>query len=336
MQTKESIAGRLFDQFKHKYADKYSFPSDLPAGEGAHASVFKANDILRDTMVAIKIFHEGTVPSGSSRAWKLTSNIIHNQIAPTHTVETFVADGSEYKAVISRFIPGVTLKQVFDWWELQDEGDKMLIADDFSKTFLPSLINALEVCHSHKFGHGDLHEGNIMTFLTDIGINFTFFAVLIDFDAASVRTAVYEPSEEVKIASDIRLFNKRLGPYITNEWKWGKYLSLMYESYHSMENIKFAYGVILNFIDHVEKDELSGEFINAQIKQLVLRALSGFPTAPIMSIFRSIATDTGHLPALEKSIEEVNESIYNGGLVSSASMTEVNDRRNYLYKTIFP
>lgn len=166
-----SLSEFLFDVFCSTYDYKCKFDQKVPIGEGAYGVVYKATDIDREVEVAIKFFHDGIVPHGSDRGWAFTSRFMHQQIAPTYTIEQIMnKDGKIYKAVVSRLVPGHSLKEVFNWWNNQQPLDRARTAEDFSKTFLISLIEALEACHTHGFGHGDLHEGNVMAILKDYGM----------------------------------------------------------------------------------------------------------------------------------------------------------------------
>lgn len=160
----ETPKEHLFHAFKSTYSTKYRFYQDDPIGGGAYGYVYKALDILRSIDVAVKIFIEGRAPHGAERAWNITSRIIDPQIAPTSTIEEFRCEETVYVAAVSHFIPGRSVKEIFDWADSKSASDRSLVAEDLAKTLVPSLLGILEKCHRLGYGHGDLHEGNVMTF----------------------------------------------------------------------------------------------------------------------------------------------------------------------------
>lgn len=136
----KDVLPKLVEDFKRQYNSKYTFIGDKALGDGAYGVVLKARDIDRQLDIVIKFYHDGIIPHGSERGWHLSSQITHRQISPTYTIEKFVSNKKDYKAVVSRFVPGKSLKQVFSFCNSSSEKNKERIADDLAFSFLSSLI----------------------------------------------------------------------------------------------------------------------------------------------------------------------------------------------------
>jgi serine/threonine protein kinase len=331
------LSQSLFDAFCSAYSYKYTFDQKVPIGDGAYGVVYKAMDIDRKIEVAIKFFHEGIVPFGSDRGWQFTSRIMHHQIAPTFTVEQITnSDGKTYKAVVSRFVPGHSLKEVFNWWNNQLPLDRALIAEDFSNTFLLSLIEALEVCHTHGFGHGDLHEGNVMVILKDYGMIWSFGAILIDFDNASLKTELNSATEKEKMQKDVRLLKNRLAPYITDEWKWGSYLHQIYQGYEEIFHLKFAIKSYLEFIQELEKNNDNVAVFRKALKLLLPKSLGGVPIQPVIRCYRAVSANIGLLDSFNQTIKDMQTEILEGQMLFDEDNIElVHERKDLLYRSFF-
>ena len=293
---------QLLADFKHDYSHKYNFPPDNLLGTGAYATVFKAWDIDRNVDVAIKIFHNGAAPAGSQRGWKLTSRTIHPQIAPTHTVETFSAnDGTSCKAVVSRFIPGKTLRHVWDKFDTYDEPTRVIIADDFALSLISSLLEVLELCHTLGFGHGDLHAGNIMTFLNSQFEQYTFHVILIDFDNTSFKTELESLSEQEKIDSDIRAV-KRLIEATLSDWEWIDAVRILLPEYTSIKDLRIAYNKMLDFIKIIRKKQHTTKRLIDYFVD-VLNTMLFKNSKPILNAAKYIAGEAGITAEYEMAFE---------------------------------
>ncbi len=293
---------KLLEDFKNNYPTKYTFKTDEPLGGGAYGAVFTAFDVDRQIPVAIKIYHDGIVPLGSERGWIVTSKIINPQISPTFTIETFSSDGKECKAVVSRFIPGKSLKQVFDWANEQTPENKLLIAEDFVFSFLPSLLNILELCHSLGFGHGDLHSGNIMAAPTNIHEKFEFTATLIDFDNSSIETEVYCATEKEKIEKDCRSFASAngIGPYTVLDWRWAEQVKNIFTSYQTIRDFRISFDAILKYVDLINKGVVTTEKTLAIFKELLHHSMNSFSPKVTIDSLREISKVAGLTSEFEK------------------------------------
>ena len=330
----------LLQDFKKSYASKYNFPNDEPLGEGSYGAVFKADDIDRGIPVAIKIYHDGITPTGSERGWLVTSKIINSQISPTYTIETFTAsDGKECKAVISRFIPGLSLKKVFEKSEKQTEADRLLIADDFVFTFLPSLLNILELCHSLGFGHGDLTSGNIMVTLTNIHEKYEFLATLIDFDNSSIETEVFCATEKEKIDKDCRAFKNLaigIGPYLVMDWKWGKEVQNIFTSYNTIREFRIAFKAITDYVNLVNQSIVTKEKVFEIFQFLFMNSLNRFSAKPTIDSLRNISIKAGIGGEFDQ-----NHNLFmdytkrTDSLEVEVTITEFGSAKNAIYGRIF-
>jgi serine/threonine protein kinase len=300
----------LLEDFINSYPFKYTFYSDDPIGEGAYGAVYYAHDVDRGIPVAIKIYHDGIVPSGSERGWIVTSKINNPQISTTFTIESFVSsDGKLCKAVVSRFIPGKSLKKVFEWANSQTSKNRELIADDFVFSFLPSLLYILDLCHTMGYGHGDLHSGNVMATPTGTNDKFEFMATLIDFDNSSIKTDVFCATENEKIDKDCRSFATSIGigPYIVMDWKWSRQVQNIFTSYSKMRDFKIAFDAILKYADIIDKGIVTMKNTLAIFQYLLHHSLNSFFPKPTFESLRDISREAGLISDFEKNLKAFND-----------------------------
>ena len=326
----------LLRDFSTQYASKYIITSEEPIGGGAYGTVFKAKDIDRDLDVAIKLYNEGLVPAGSERGWNLSSKTINHQIAPTYTIENFTSRGAEFKAVVSRFIPGKSLRSTFEWCNNQSPENKSRIADDLAFSFLPSLLEVLELCHSLRFGHGDLHDGNVMIVPTDISNRFEFSAVLIDFDNSSIQQNVFCSTEKEKIEKDCRLFASRLGPYILMDWAWEKEVGNIFKSYNKIGDIRIAFDAILRFVELVKSNSVTQKNVLYILSNLVPYQMNSFAPKATVDSLKAIAQKAGlgrqfadFFAVFEERLRDVSN------MTVEVTIIEDGHIKNPLYKNFF-
>lgn len=331
---------QLLEDFKSNYPDKYLFSENEPLGQGSYGAVFKAIDVDRQIPVAIKIYHDGIVPLGSERGWIVTSKIINPQISPTYTIESFTSsDGKDCKAVVSRFIPGKSLKQIFDWANAQVDDNKRFIADDFVFSFLPSLLNILDLCHSLGFGHGDFTPGNIMATPTNIHEKYEFTATLIDFDNSSIEAEVYTSNEKEKIDKDCRAFSNPtigIGPYIVMDWQWEQQVKGIFAAYSTIRDFKIAFDIILKYVDLVNKGMVNREKTLAIFKELLHYRMNGFVPKATIDSLREISTVAGLTAEFDRNLQAFEEMTRNYDNWSyEVTIIENGHIKNSLYKGFF-
>lgn len=286
----ESKALELRDEFFEQYEKKYQLVDEKPMGKGHYACVFKARDLDRTIDVAIKIFFDGIPPAGSQRGWHLTSSIIHNQIAPTSTVETFYSKSlkCECKAVVQRFIPGKTLKKILDKFDgLEHNENYQHVLNDFGLSYFSSLLNILNFCHSQGFGHGDCHDGNIMIFSEIHPTKHNFRVVLIDFDNASFKEKLSGKTEKEKIQNDIGLL-KYFYKKTFIDWKYYKPVLEMLDNYDTLAEYQFSYGIISELILKSIKRQVDNTTL-LQILSKFPHPMMGFHIPPTIACLRTVA-----------------------------------------------
>lgn len=328
----------LLKDFKAKYSSKYEIVSDKSLGGGAYGVVFKANDLNRKIEVAIKLYHDGIVPEGSERGWNLSSKTINRQIAPTYTIEPFDSMGAECKAVVSRFIPGKSLKEIFTWCDKQEAAHKLMIADDLAHTSLLSLITVLELCHSLDFGHGDLHEGNIMVFPTDIREKYFFNVVLIDFDNSSIQVEELCTTEKDKIDKDCRLFKTRVGPYIILDWKWREQVTPIFSQYHDMRDFRIAFEILLPYINLIDAKKVDEKKIFDSLSQMMSYRMHGFVPKGLLDALKAVSKKAGLERLFQDSLDKFNVAVKNQDNWTHETeviITENGHVKNTLYKGFF-
>lgn len=249
--SKEKIE-LIRDEFFKKFENKYTLLGNKSLGEGYFACVFKAHDIDRNIDVAIKVFFNGIAPKGSERGWHITSSYMHNQIAPTSTIESFYSNvvNGDCKAVVQRYVPGKSLKKIlYDFDDIEASDNYQNVLNDFGLTYLRSLLQVLNFCHNQGFGHGDLHDGNIMVFLEDHPTKHSLRVVLIDFDNSSIKETLNLKTEKDKIESDIGLFKYSFDKAFY-QWKYFEALKELFLNYDSITEFQFSYSIVSLFIEN--------------------------------------------------------------------------------------
>lgn len=281
---------QLLELFTEQFKSKYKIGDRSPIGRGAYGFVLKGFDIHRSIPVAIKFYLNGVAPKGSERGWHLTSRVSHRQISSTHTIEEFSYDGKDCKAAISRLIPGKSLKSIFEAMADFNQEQVRTISDDLAKSFYPSLLEIISFCHRLDFGHGDLHAGNIMTFLSsEMTDSYQFEAVLIDFDNASFKEEISRLTEQEKIEMDFRMVAGYLKRQVLCDWKWTNEVDVIFSEYKSSLELKFAYDNIIKYISFIDNNIATSNNINTIFKNLLHAKMTGFKTAPVITSMRQIA-----------------------------------------------
>lgn len=327
-------------EFASLFAKKYKFDSLSPIGAGAHAEVFKAKDLYREVDVAIKLYHDGTVPLGSERGWIITSKIINRQIASTFTIETFTgSDGKEYQAVVSRFIPGKSMDDIIVWYNNQKPEDRKIITDDLVHTLLPSLLSILELCHSLGYGHGDLHGSNVIVSKSEIRGRFEFNPVLIDFDNASIQTELASETEKEKVEKDCRTIGNRsigVGRWLLLEWEWYSEIEDVFDVYSTVREYRIAFKHILQFADLLKDGTPTKEKIDEILFSLASYMFTFSHHHAVVCIQR-IADKAGIGNLFKSCYENVLTRIRDGSALH-AEVEIVTDGhiKKQLYKTLFP
>lgn len=280
---------KLFTEFRGTFKHKYTFADTIPLGTGQDVVAYKGFDIDRQVNVAIKIYLKGEPPVGSERDWKFTSGTIHPQIAPTFTIESFKAsDGNIYKVVVARFIPGETLRKLLQGMYDCTAELQLQVANNIAKSLIPSLLNAIEVIHTLCFGHGDLTDGNIMTFLTSDEPEFTFAVVLLDFDNnAPSRWTGETMTDKEMMESDIRSLKQIIRDSI-QPLGWADTLQPILDGYENIKRLKMAYHFMLKHLRLIESQEHTVYALNELFKELYID-LGPHYYEPLMEAIRNLS-----------------------------------------------
>lgn len=302
----------LKQEFLSIYKEKYEIISDFELGEGSYAFVFLCKDIQRKIEVAVKLFFDGVPSEGTNRSWEITSTIIHNQIAPTFTVEPFYSKKLKLNcsAVIQKFVPGKSMKCInkhFD--EIENEPHFQKVLNDFALTYLNSLLEVVCFCHSQGFGHGDLHSGNIITFIEEHPTKFPIRAILIDFDNSSFKSKTAILSEEGKMENDIGLF-KYFFTHSFHQWKYYEPIIEMFKDYNKISEYKLSYSVVSKFIDLILNNKTSVNDFE-QLLTILPHPMMGFHIPYTIKCLRSIATIDNFAINLESAIDSHIQKIKN-------------------------
>lgn len=339
MEESNEILLQLLTDFKKGFAQKYKLYSDKPLGDGGFGTVYHAKDLYRGVDVAIKIFHDGIIPVGSERGWNITSRINHKQIAPTYTIESFSSiENKEFKAVISRFIPGKSLKEIFEWTNTLKDSEKSVVAEDLSYSLILSILDVVEQIHILGWGHGDLHEGNIMVFLKDISSHYIFSSILIDFDNTSIKTEFYSATEKDKIEKDCRLLKTRILRYIIIDWEWEQEIVKLLESYSTATELKLSFSYVLEFIKLLKKNKNLKEEINSIFTKLLHHSLTGYSPAGLLTVMGLISTKSGSGSLYNEILSDFKQSIKNQEnwkVEASIEIIENGEIKNKLYREFF-
>lgn len=302
----------LKEEFLLKYKDKYELINEFDLGKGSYAFVFLCNDIQRNIEVAIKLFFEGIPEKGTERGWKITSTVMHNQIAQTFTVEPFYSKKlkKECVAVIQKFVPGKSMKQInkhFDIIQHQPYFQKVL--NGFALTYVNSLLEVVCFCHSQGFGHGDLHSGNIIAFIEEHPTKFPIRAILIDFDNSSFKSETTALSEKDKMENDIGLF-KYFFSHSFHQWKYYDPIIEMFRDYNKISEYKLSYSIVSKFIDLILNNKTSVNDFE-QLLTTLPHPMMGFHNPYTIKCLRSIAIIDNLGNNLESAIDSYLQKIKN-------------------------
>lgn len=310
--TDESIsdkenAKRVFEDFSKAFGDKYDVKNSSHLGIGAYASVFKTRELARNIDVAIKEHINGITPENANRGWTISTVAKNPQIASTFTVETFEdRAGRTCQAVVTQFVPGKTLSKVLDkFLELKEE-EKPIMIEDFAFTLVPSLFEVLSFCHRLGYGHGDLHEGNVMTHIRQIEVEFELNAILIDFDNASIETEIYKPDEISKIQADERLV-KRMIRNILNSWMHMPSVEKLLDGYLSVEKLKNTYNKLLSFIEISNLSVFTESSITIFLRNLLGMDLERKDFQPFIDSLAMVAKERNKSHEFCCALEEFNK-----------------------------
>ncbi len=301
---KDILKSEFISQFKNKYA----IVNDMELGEGHYAFVFLCKDIQIGTDLAVKVFFEGVPPDGAKRGWHITSSIIHNQIAPTLTVEPFYSKKlkRECYAVIQRHVPGKSMRKVNqDFNDIELEPSFQFVLNDFALTYVNSLLEIITFCHSSNIGHGDLHDGNIIVFQEYHPTKHSFRAVLIDFENSSFKDSIVSKTELEKIESDIGLF-RYFFTQTFYQWKYYEPIIVMFREYNKMAEFKLGYSIVTKFIDLILNNKTSKNDILNLLAKLP-HPMMGFHIPYTVNCLRSVAELDGLTNNLQEAIDTYNQ-----------------------------
>lgn len=301
-------ADAIFKDFSEEYGNKYDFGNPTRLGIGAYGAVFKVKEIARNIDIAVKVHTNGITPKNADRGWTISTVARNPQIAQTYTIEEFNDhDGRKCQAVISQFVPGISLAKVLDYFDSLPEPERKIIIEDFAFSLVPSLLQIINYCHFLGYGHGDLHEGNIMVHLSDIDKRYVHNVVLIDFDNASIETEVYAPTEQAKIDSDKRLLTKII-INILRDWEHMPSVKILLDNYNSAHELQTGYGKLLEFIDISETSQFTESSINMFLKTLFTTDIPRRQLTPLLNSLALIAQQKNKRVEFQFALEEFDKA----------------------------
>gem|GEM_PF-3043110 len=220
------VATAFFD------ANSARFGKGVRIGSGQCGVTYRAHDLRRKIDVCVKVYKGTADPPGAERDWHITSTLKHKLIADTFAVET---TGSPARSVVvARFIHGRSLKGVLDRLD-QHSSDphRDAVQDVLFRGVGSDICTALSAIHGAGFGHGDLHEGNVI-----VTPGATPGAAIIDFDNATFRRTP-EESEQQRKESDVRATKRLLG-CLTQGARWHEPLVELFQSCRTAEEFQRA------------------------------------------------------------------------------------------------
>lgn len=241
----------ILNEFQKLYEHRYQIKTFL--GKGAYGSTYRALDIHRDIDVCVKLFNDGEIPQGASRDWHITSKLKHPLIVDTFTVEPFhsVSLSKDCIAVISRFIEGKNLGQLLD--KIQESEQHEFQSTQLLKAINRDLCESIQICHKEGFGHGDLHERNIII-CKDKSNKLNLKTVLIDFDNATYKKKINDNDSETKrMESDIGAIKYIVG-CVTVNYRWHDGIQKVLSTCQSARDIQIVLTIILSFLGHIDND----------------------------------------------------------------------------------
>lgn len=214
----------LLDLFVAHYGSKYA---DLqPLGRGNRGVTYRAREVASGVDVVVKLPLDNLDVPGQ-RDFRVPRLAPSTQYAELFTVEPLTYQGAPVYAVISRYVQGVTWEVFVNrlpTLRLQEEPSNLSswrLACSLIETSA-NLGLAVGSLHDQGFGHGDLHERNVLVVESPAesdSARASFDAILIDLGNASLASPRPEERETELIAKDVRglrrllLQLKRYVPY---------------------------------------------------------------------------------------------------------------------------
>ncbi|NQX53657.1 protein kinase family protein [Pedobacter panaciterrae] len=298
----------ILAEFKKTYPHKYEILDETPLGMGAYGAVYKALDIDRTLEVAIKIHHKGIAPEGSARGWAISTMTNHPQVANTYTIETFEnQDLKTCKAVVTKLIPGVPLQKLWDNIEELSPANREIIQEDLAHSLIPSILNALRFCHVLGYGHGDLHAGNVITFLSDLDKRYIHNAILIDFDNSSIRGEILCSNENEKIEKDYRAVKRMISQTIS-DWYHFDVLNILVEAYDEVCNLFISWEKVMQFIDLSKTNGFNKNVIFTFLKSLIGLEVTKENLQPILTSIAQLCKKLNKEEDCKWAIEDFDEA----------------------------
>ncbi len=188
----------LLSAFNRFLGERYKI--DRKLGSGVSGVVYLGKDAMRNIDVAIKLYRIDNLRY-VRRHWCLTSTFKDLHLNDTYTVETYHDNsGMRRLACISRYVVGKSLGEfVCGIRNLPNEEQKS-VRGVLLRDVGVELCTALQWCHQNGFGHGDLHNKNVMVSTPQRrGAQNKVDVILIDLDNAS-----YQPEDSLDEDSLIR------------------------------------------------------------------------------------------------------------------------------------
>jgi serine/threonine protein kinase len=295
-------------EFKKAYPHKYEILDETPLGMGAYGAVYKALDKDRMLEVAIKIHHKGIAPEGSARGWAISTMANHPQVANTYTIETFeTQDFKTCKAVVTKLVPGISLQKLWDNIEELTPANLEFIQEDLAHSLVPSILNALRFCHVLGYGHGDLHAGNVITFLSDLDKRYIHNAILIDFDNSSIRGEILCTNENEKIEKDYRAV-KRMITQTIGDWSHFAVLNILLQAYDKVSDLSISWEKVMQFIDLSKTNGFNKNVIFTFLKSLIGLEVTKENLQPILTSIALVCKKLNKEEDCQWAIEDFNEA----------------------------
>ena len=308
----------VLDAFNNRHGSKYQTRGVL--GSGNNGICYEALEIASQVPVAVKLSSYGLDVAGQRdfRVPRLLGPT--RRVAALHTIQPFNVGKLTHYGVVSQLIRGVTLERFieglalvpFDRGTESDRDFALMALRDLAGT----LCDGVEAMHQAGFGHGDLHERNVLVSAGNPRGWPNIEATLIDLGNASVRpTRSVEENENALKVKDLSALRKCLNLLFQHLPTAALYRKGILGTGPDVSDIRwvverltYAFGA-----GSLNAELLTEDFFDSFFRELLARQIAGSRgAAAFRDVLREAADSADVRPIHERAVKHHQEQIETG------------------------